>query len=236
METLAILGTPVHCSVNSGNLLHAGTVLNMESSLDATKDLPSGAFVQRRRNRRRAGKRITEGQDFRRWNCDRENSRVARRGEGAAAEWAVRASLLGGYVLNHDVNGKKGPARPCEYLGTEYSGGTQPERNSQSRNKGTRLDSANKKGLSPSRSCHCRLPATVSFCFIIFLPQGPHICCSPAWNVPFPTSSLASSLNHCCPIVGTHSLNSPRTGPQYLPLTAPTPPFPFLACLTLITR
>lgn len=132
---------------------------------------------------------------------------------------------------------QEGTSQALEYLGTEYSGGTQPERNSQSGNKGTRLDSANKKGLSPPRSRHCRLPATVSFCFIIFLPQGPHICCSPAWNVPFPTSSLASRLNHCLSHCGDTFPELPSDRSPVPPSYSSHPPaFPFLACLTIITR
>lgn len=52
-------------------------------------------------------------------------------------------------------DGKKGPARPCKYLGTEYPGGTLPEKKPQSRNKGTGL-TQNKNGRPSS---HRPVPA-----------------------------------------------------------------------------
>lgn len=192
IETLATLETPVRCSMVSayyvpGIALHAGISTGHDRGLSFR-----GFHSKEEEEMVSKSKGTSEQQNFR-WRQPLRSKRAARLG---ATRVQVRSechrSLRGERVPSRHLNVKKGPAGPREHLGTQYPGGRQPEKKSQSGNKGTGPTQGPRMGRPLLTQAHAgsqHRPAPLS--------ASPRLrvltCCSPAQHIPFPTSSLSKS-------------------------------------------
>lgn len=221
IETLATLETPVHCSMVSAYYV-PGIALHAAISTGHDRGLSFRGFRSKEEEEMVSkSKGTSEQQNFRRRQPLRRK-RAARLGaRRVQMQSESHRSLLGERVPSRHLNGKKGPAGPREHLGTQYPGERQPEKKSQSGNKGTGPTQGPRMGhplLTQARAGSQPRPDPLS--------ASPHLrvltCCSPAQHIPFPTSSLTKSKGPKGLPVTDASLPPSARSPR-LPLTSATP-------------